>query len=80
VVGGVRVRVLGGFEIEGLEQSAEAWRLTALVAAVGKVDRWWALAETRVAELAAGAGPHADSLQRVAGTTLDMMRTPSRRR
>jgi hypothetical protein len=40
VVGGVRVRVLGGFEIEGLEQSVEAWRLTVRVAAVSKVDRW----------------------------------------
>jgi tetratricopeptide (TPR) repeat protein len=57
--------------------SMEAWRLTARVAAAANVDRWWALAEQRVAELAAHAGPHAEGLQRVAGTTLARMRTPS---
>jgi hypothetical protein len=67
-------RQLGGLrEVAGME----AWRLTARVAATANVDRWWGLAEQRVAELAAHAGVHAESLQRVAGTMLARMRTPS---
>jgi DNA-binding SARP family transcriptional activator/tetratricopeptide (TPR) repeat protein len=70
-------RLLGELrEVAGME----AWRLTAKVAVEAKMDRWWSLAEMRVAELAARAGPYADSFQRVAGTTLARMRTPSRRR
>ena len=70
-------RLLGALrEVAGME----AWHLTARVAAAANVDRWWTLAEARVAELAAHAGAHADDLQRAAGTTLARMRTPSRRR
>jgi tetratricopeptide (TPR) repeat protein len=70
-------RLLGALrEVAGME----AWRLTAKVAASTKVDRWWALTETRVAQLAARAGPYAEGLQRAAGTMLDRMRTPSRSR
>ena len=57
----------------------EAWRLTGAVAAAAAVDRWWVLAETRVAELAAHAGPYTATLERVAGATLASMRTVSRR-
>ena len=86
----VRARLAGGDSVDlagvdrilaGLGHVAglEAWRLTAAVAAAAGVERWWALADTRVAELAAHAGPRASSFQQVAGVTLEGMRTVSRR-
>ncbi len=67
--------------LSGLSHLAgmEAWRLTGSVAAAASVDRWWVVADTRVAELATYAGDHAATLVRVAGTTLARMRTVSRR-
>jgi tetratricopeptide (TPR) repeat protein len=69
-------RILAGL---GRVAGLEAWRLTAAVAAAAGVERWWALADTRVAELAAHAGPRASSFQRVAGATLERMRTVGHR-
>jgi DNA-binding SARP family transcriptional activator len=62
----------------GLVAGMEAWRVTAAVAAAAGEDRWWTLAETRVAALSSHAGPHARTFQRGAGATLDRMRTAGR--
>ena len=70
-------RVLAGL---GNVAGMEAWRLTATVAAAAGVERWWALAETRAAELAAHAGPRSSNFERVAAATLERMRTAKRRR
>jgi hypothetical protein len=56
----------------------EAWRITGAVAAATGQDRWWLLAEQRVAALRSQAGPYAPTLQRVAGATLERMRTAGR--
>jgi hypothetical protein len=56
----------------------EAWRVTAQLAAATGSDRWWGVADTRVAELLARAGDHAPTLQRAAGATLERMRTAGR--
>jgi hypothetical protein len=56
----------------------EAWRVTAQLAAATGSDRWWDVADTRVAELLARAGDHAPTLQRAAGATLERMRTAGR--
>jgi DNA-binding SARP family transcriptional activator len=44
----------------------ESWRWTARAAAALGVDAWRADADARVARLAAGAGPHADDVRRLA--------------
>jgi len=56
----------------------EAWRVTAQLAAAAGSDRWWDVADARVAELVACAGDHAATLQREAGATVARMRTAGR--
>ncbi|HEV3123972.1 MAG TPA: BTAD domain-containing putative transcriptional regulator [Candidatus Dormibacteraeota bacterium] len=52
----------------------EAWWLTAEAAQTFAVERWWDLAETRVASLAANAGEHADGLRAHAARQMEALR------
>jgi len=85
-----RTRLAGGLPVDldvvdglllglGNLASMEAWRLTAMLASAAGVERWWKLAEDRVAALLPHAGPHAETLQRSAGTTLTRIRTAGRK-
>lgn len=56
----------------------ESWWITAELARVYRMDRWWSMAEARAATLAANAGPRADQFRRHAGAWLDRTRTSRR--
>jgi hypothetical protein len=57
--------------LDELERSAglEAWRVTAELAAVAGVDRWWRDAERRAGALVARAGQHHEALRRYVAET-----------